>query len=111
MARAKIALIGSGMIGGTLAHVCAREELGDVVLCDIDEGLPKGKGLDIAEAKELLEGGAFDFITISLRLPDMDGLALARHVRESAAQAYVPIVVVSGDVDELLTALAGSTTG
>ena len=35
MARAKIALIGSGMIGGTLAHVCAREELGDVVLFDI----------------------------------------------------------------------------
>lgn len=52
-----------------------------------------------AEAKELLEAGAFDFITIALRLPDMDGLELARHVRESAAQAYVPIVVVSGDVD------------
>ena len=52
-----------------------------------------------AEAHELLEGGAFDFITIALRLPDMDGLELARHVRESAAQAYVPIMVVSGDVD------------
>ena len=52
-----------------------------------------------AEAQELMEGGAFDFITIALRLPDMDGLELARHVRESAAQAYVPIVVVSGDVD------------
>jgi CheY-like chemotaxis protein len=55
-----------------------------------------------AEAHELLEGGAFDFITIALRLPDMDGLELARHVRESAAQAYVPIVVVSGDVDDRL---------
>jgi len=50
MARAKIALIGSGMIGGTLAHICAREELGDVVLFDIVDGLPQGKGLDIAEA-------------------------------------------------------------
>jgi malate dehydrogenase len=50
MARAKIALIGSGMIGGTLAHVCAREELGDVVLFDIVEGLPQGKALDLAEA-------------------------------------------------------------
>ena len=50
MARAKIALIGSGMIGGTLAHICAREELGDVVLFDIVEGLPQGKSLDIAEA-------------------------------------------------------------
>jgi malate dehydrogenase len=49
MARAKIALIGSGMIGGTLAHICAREELGDVVLFDIVDGLPQGKGLDIAE--------------------------------------------------------------
>ncbi|MBW8734635.1 MAG: malate dehydrogenase, partial [Asticcacaulis sp.] len=38
MARAKIALIGAGMIGGTLAHICAREELGDVVLFDIMEG-------------------------------------------------------------------------
>ena len=50
MARKKIALIGSGMIGGTLAHVCAREELGDVVLFDIAEGLAQGKGLDIAES-------------------------------------------------------------
>jgi malate dehydrogenase len=54
MARAKIALIGSGMIGGTLAHVCAREELGDVVLFDIVEGLPQGKGLDIAEATAVI---------------------------------------------------------
>ncbi len=50
MARKKIALIGSGMIGGTLAHICAREELGDVTMFDIAEGLPQGKGLDIAEA-------------------------------------------------------------
>ena len=50
MARAKIALIGSGMIGGTLAHVCAREELGDVVMFDIAEGIPQGKSLDMAES-------------------------------------------------------------
>ena len=50
MVRKKIALIGSGMIGGTLAHIAAREELGDVVLFDIAEGLPQGKGLDIAES-------------------------------------------------------------
>ena len=50
MARAKIALIGSGMIGGTLAHVVAREELGDAVLFDIAEGTPQGKALDIAQA-------------------------------------------------------------
>ena len=50
MARAKIALIGAGMIGGTLAHIAAREELGDVILFDIAEGTPQGKSLDIAEA-------------------------------------------------------------
>ncbi len=50
MARKKIALIGSGMIGGTLAHLIGLKELGDVVLFDIAEGIPQGKGLDIAES-------------------------------------------------------------
>ncbi len=50
MARNKIALIGSGMIGGTLAHLIGLKELGDVVLFDIAEGIPQGKGLDIAES-------------------------------------------------------------
>ncbi|MBO6539919.1 MAG: malate dehydrogenase [Rhizobiaceae bacterium] len=50
MARSKIALIGSGMIGGTLAHLVGLKELGDVVLFDIAEGIPQGKGLDIAES-------------------------------------------------------------
>ena len=50
MARAKIALIGAGMIGGTLAHIAAREELGDIVLFDIFEGTAKGKALDLSEA-------------------------------------------------------------
>ncbi|MEY4783164.1 MAG: hypothetical protein RIR41_1099, partial [Pseudomonadota bacterium] len=45
MARKKIALIGAGMIGGTLAHVCSREELGDIVLVDMKGGIAKGKGL------------------------------------------------------------------
>jgi malate dehydrogenase len=50
MARKKIALIGAGMIGGTLAHLAAMRELGDIVLFDIAEGIPEGKALDIAEA-------------------------------------------------------------
>ena len=50
MARNKIALIGSGNIGGTLAHLAGIKELGDVVLFDIAEGIPKGKALDIAES-------------------------------------------------------------
>ncbi|QAU24879.1 response regulator [Dyella sp. M7H15-1] len=54
------------------------------------------------EAQQLLDKGVFDFMTIALRLPDMDGLELARYVREFAPQVYVPIVVVSGDVDDRL---------
>lgn len=50
MARAKIGLVGAGMIGGTLAHLIGLKELGDVVLVDIAEGIPQGKGLDIAES-------------------------------------------------------------
>ncbi len=50
MARSKIALIGSGQIGGTLAHLAGLKELGDIVLFDIAEGMPQGKALDLAES-------------------------------------------------------------
>ena len=50
MARKKIALIGGGMIGGTLAHLAALRELGDIVVFDIAEGLPQGKTLDLSQA-------------------------------------------------------------
>ncbi len=50
MARKKIALIGGGQIGGTLAHLAALKELGDVVMFDIAEGLPQGKSLDLSQA-------------------------------------------------------------
>src|SRR3984885_1551328 len=49
-ARKKISLIGAGMIGGTLAHLCETKNLGDVVLFDIAEGLPQGKALDISQS-------------------------------------------------------------
>ena len=70
MARAKIALIGAGMIGGTLAHIAAREELGDIILFDIAEGTPQGKALDIAEAsavfgKDIVLKGANDYADIA----------------------------------------------
>src|SRR5579859_6894097 len=78
-----------------------RQLIARVLKAELPESEVVGAGTG-AEAQELLDGGAFDFITIALRLPDMDGLELARHVRESAAQAYVPIVVVSGDVDDRL---------
>jgi malate dehydrogenase len=50
MARKKIALIGAGMIGGTLAHLAAIREMGDIVLLDVAEGIPQGKALDLAQA-------------------------------------------------------------
>ncbi|MBA4802442.1 MULTISPECIES: malate dehydrogenase [Euryhalocaulis] len=50
MARKKLAMIGAGMIGGTLAHLAGLKELGDVVLFDIAEGMPQGKALDLAES-------------------------------------------------------------
>lgn len=50
MARKKIALIGAGNIGGTLAHLCVLKRLGDVVLFDVIEGMPQGKALDMLEA-------------------------------------------------------------
>ncbi|GAB3450974.1 malate dehydrogenase [Insolitispirillum peregrinum] len=70
MARKKIALVGSGNIGGTLAHLIGLKELGDVVLFDIAEGIPQGKGLDIAESTPI-EGcdaayaGANDYSAIA----------------------------------------------
>jgi malate dehydrogenase len=49
MARKKIALVGAGQIGGTLALMAAQRELGDIVMVDIAEGTPQGKSLDIAQ--------------------------------------------------------------
>ena len=69
MARSKIALIGAGQIGGTLALLAAQRELGDVVLFDIMEGMPAGKALDLAQSLSILGtnaalGGASDYSAI-----------------------------------------------
>ena len=70
MARKKIALIGAGQIGGTLAHLAAMKELGDIVLFDIVDGVPQGKALDLAESGPV-EGfnaklaGASDYAAIA----------------------------------------------
>jgi len=50
MARSKIALIGAGNIGGTLAHLAGLKELGDIVMFDVVKGIPEGKALDLAES-------------------------------------------------------------
>ena len=70
MARKKIALVGAGQIGGTLAHLAAMKELGDIVLFDIVDGVPQGKALDLAESGPV-EGfntklsGASDYAAIA----------------------------------------------
>jgi len=78
-----------------------RQLLTRVLMAELPEVEVIGSGSG-ADALKLLDEGAFDFITVALRLPDMDGLELARAIRETAAQTYVPIVVVSGDVDDRL---------
>jgi len=51
------------------------------------------------EAKAALNSGVIDLVTTSLRLPDMDGVELAKYVRHGSPQAYIPIIIVSGDVN------------
>jgi CheY-like chemotaxis protein len=65
-----------------------------------------------AEAKKQLESGIVDLVTTALTLPDLDGIELARHIREHSPQAYIPIVVVSGSVNERLAdrGLTGDVT-
>ena len=53
MSRNKIALIGAGNIGGTLAHLAGLKELGDIVLFDVIDGVPQGKALDLAESSPI----------------------------------------------------------
>ncbi|WP_045761356.1 response regulator [Xanthomonas albilineans] len=83
---------GSKLVRKLIADVLHRELLDvEVVGC-----------ASIAEARAALEAGPVDLVTTSLALPDGDGLALARSVREAAGQAYVPVIVVSGDAQRHL---------
>ncbi len=78
---------GSRLVRKLICDVLARE-VADVQL------VPCGS---INEARAALEAGPVDLVTTSLALPDGDGIALARTVREASGQRYVPIIVVSGD--------------
>ena len=109
MARAKIALIGSGMIGGTLAHVAAREELGDIVLFDIVDGVPQGKALDIAEAspvfgKDSHLQGASDYAAIK----DADVCIVTAGVPRKPA---MPITLVLGRPENCCKAQTMASSG
>jgi malate dehydrogenase len=128
MARATIALIGAGNIGGTLAHLCALKHLGDVVLYDVVDGLPQGKALDLMESGPIegfdarvtgttryedLAGADVCIVTAGLaRKPGMsrdDLLAtnatiittVAEGIKRYAPQSFV--IVVSNPLDAMVT--------
>jgi DNA-binding response OmpR family regulator len=83
---------GSKMVRKMIADVLTRELPGvEVIGC-----------ASVAEARKGLEAGAVHLVTTSLALKDGDGLEIARAVRESAGQAYVPVIVVSGDAQQHL---------
>ena len=130
MARPKIALIGAGQIGGTLAHLIGLKELGDVVLFDIMEGIPQGKALDIAQSSpvdgydmrfqgvnsyEALEGAAVCIVTAGVpRKPGMsrdDLLSINLKVMEQVGtgiKKYAPnafVICITNPLDAMVWAL------
>ncbi|MCE7032117.1 response regulator [Lysobacter sp. GX 14042] len=80
-----------------------RRLIGDVLAGELGNATVVGCA-SIAEARQALDAGAVDLVTTSLALPDGDGNELARAVREAAGQAYVPVIVVSGDAQSHLEA-------
>jgi len=78
-----------------------RKLIGDVLRKELPGVEVIGCG-NIAEARVALAKGAVHLVTTALALPDGDGLEIARSVREAAAQAYVPVIVVSGDAQQHL---------
>lgn len=78
-----------------------RRLIADVLAAELDNATVVGCA-SIAEARQALAAGAVDLVTTSLALPDGDGNELARAVREAAGQAYVPVIVVSGDAQSHL---------
>src|SRR5439155_14023849 len=135
MARKKIALIGAGNIGGTLAHLCALKGLGDVILYDVIDGLPQGKALDLLEAGPIegydvniigtmsyadIRGADVCILTAGVaRKPGMSrddllgiNCKIMRQVSENIAQ-YAPnafVIVITNPLDAMVT-LAKRVTG
>jgi malate dehydrogenase len=130
MARHKIALIGAGQIGGTLAHLIGLKELGDVLLFDIAEGIPQGKALDIAQSSpvdkfdahfagintyEAIEGASVCIVTAGVpRKPGMsrdDLLSINLKVMEQVGagiKKYAPnafIICITNPLDAMVWAL------
>jgi len=126
-ARKKIALIGAGMIGGTLAHLAELKNLGDVVLFDIAEGMPQGKALDISQSSAIdgadvhLKGtndykdiAGADVVIVTAGVPRKPGMSrddlvnintgiiktVALAVKEHAPNAFV--IVITNPLDAMV---------
>ena len=130
MARNKIALIGAGQIGGTLAHLVALKELGDIVLFDIVDGVPQGKALDLAEsgpvegfnaklkgASSYAEIAGADVIIVTAGVPRKPGMsrddllginlkvmdAVGAGIKQNAPNAFV--ICITNPLDAMVWAL------
>ncbi|MEM9060657.1 MAG: malate dehydrogenase [Pseudomonadota bacterium] len=130
MSRSKIALIGAGQIGGTLAHLVGLKELGDVVLFDIVEGVPEGKSLDIAESspvdgfdaafkgtQDYADIAGSDVVIVTAGVPRKPGMsrddllginlkvmkAVGEGIKEHAPDAFV--ICITNPLDAMVWAL------
>jgi len=130
MARRKIALIGGGQIGGTLALLAAQRELGDVVIFDVVEGMPQGKALDLMESRPVdgydvdLRGtndfkdiAGADVVIVSAGFPRKPGMSrddllnknleimrnVATNVKTHCSNAFV--IVISNPLDAMVYAM------
>ena len=130
MARNKIALIGGGQIGGTLAHLAGLKEMGDIVIFDIAEGLPQGKALDLAQSASVdgfdanLKGAndyaaidGADVVIVTAGVPRKPGMsrddllginlkvmkAVGEGIRDHAPNAFV--ICITNPLDAMVWAL------
>jgi malate dehydrogenase len=130
MSRRKIAMIGAGMIGGTLAHLALLKRLGDVVLFDVIEGMPQGKALDLLEAgpiegydanvvgtNSLADIAGADVCIVTAGLPRKPGMSrddlletnvkvmknVGGGIKQYAPHAFV--IVVTNPLDAMVTAM------
>lgn len=130
MSRSKIALIGGGQIGGTLALMAAQKELGDVVLFDIVDGMPQGKALDIVESRpiygcdsDLVGTNSFrdikgsDVVIVTAGFPRKPGMSrddlinrnlditktVAQNIKKYCPKAFV--IVITNPLDAMVWAM------
>lgn len=125
--RNKIALVGAGMIGGTLAHLAGLKELGDIVLIDVADGVPQGKALDIAQSSAVegfdaaLSGGTdysaikgADVVIVTAGVPRKPGMSrddlvaintdiiktVGKNIKKYAPKAFV--IVITNPLDAMV---------